>query len=111
VTERTHQQKLRQYSQPGRVMWKAADHIDKLEAAIREAIGCGDPHTAFEIIEAALPSEPELKPCPFCGGKAEAMTNMGDYTYYRCKKCLVRTHDCSCETEPEAREAWNRRTK
>lgn len=54
----------------------------------------------------------ELKPCPFCGGEAEAY----DYEYgidpvvaygCKCKQCGIAMsgHDSKCE----AIEAWNRR--
>lgn len=49
--------------------------------------------------------ETELKPCPFCGGKAE----LSNYTHYwiGCKDCWVET---KCyKSKEEAIEAWNRR--
>jgi Lar family restriction alleviation protein len=48
----------------------------------------------------------ELKPCPFCGGKAEA-----GYLYFRpyivCRKCHAKI-PCY-NTYPQAIEAWNTR--
>lgn len=52
----------------------------------------------------------ELKTCPFCGGKAEMLN-------YSENEWLVRCTDCDGmverwrETEEEAIEQWNRRTK
>lgn len=61
-------------------------------------------------------NEIKLKPCPFCGGKAEFMTN----PVYRtirvyCSKCKANTIDFesdvySCAAE-NAAEAWNNRTE
>lgn len=55
-------------------------------------------------------SEIKLKPCPFCGGKAESCTPwMGmAYGYWvRCEACGCETEVSS--TEEQAAEAWNRR--
>lgn len=53
----------------------------------------------------------ELKPCPFCGGKAEIYDGItfGFQRQYepRCVKC-----ECAIglyDTEEQAAEAWNRR--
>lgn len=56
----------------------------------------------------------ELKPCPFCGGKAEYETVSTRHVfkkyigfYIKCTECGVST---GVElTVKEAREAWNRR--
>lgn len=56
----------------------------------------------------------ELKPCPFCGGKAF----LAEYDYkfdtgyvptygVECTGCNAAIYDC--DTEEEAAEAWNRR--
>lgn len=56
----------------------------------------------------------ELKPCPFCGGKAAIGTlfhsrdNIVKYTM-KCSGCGVLTP--LYKTKQEARKAWNRRTK
>ena len=67
----------------------------------------------------------ELKPCPFCGGKAEykrtAIKTNGCWTDAVCVRCTVcdsRTgrilYDAkkhpNCEEYEEAAEAWNRRS-
>jgi Lar family restriction alleviation protein len=49
----------------------------------------------------------ELKPCPFCGGKAET------YDYYF-NEWYIGCVECSCDlgvfdTKEEAIEAWNKR--
>lgn len=56
----------------------------------------------------------KLKPCPFCGGKAEIVyrTNYSAHKFYRteCSECDART--ASYEDEPgkgEAIERWSRR--
>ncbi|MCA9330125.1 Lar family restriction alleviation protein, partial [Candidatus Saccharibacteria bacterium] len=53
--------------------------------------------------------EPEVKPCPFCGGKADVLENAWGY-YINCSKC--RKGD-SCLSgfyeKQEAIEAWNKR--
>ncbi len=55
--------------------------------------------------------EPELKPCPFCGGEANAFTLSGDY-YTSQQVCCEGCSACgpaedTCRT---AIDAWNRRT-
>ena len=47
----------------------------------------------------------ELKPCPFCGGKAEMMGIT--FVYVKCLKCGVET--MGFREEDEAAGAWNRR--
>ena len=60
----------------------------------------------------------ELKKCPFCGGKAELITNRSDLTSnawskVRCKSCYAETkkyyiaHEYS--SDDLAVDAWNRR--
>lgn len=49
----------------------------------------------------------ELKPCPFCGGKAH-LVDLG-YSWTRCDECEA---EGPCEsTAQRAIEAWNRRVK
>lgn len=57
----------------------------------------------------------ELKPCPFCGGKAKYVYQM-PYNAVKCTKCKVfgKTIVDSYEQQDgkaEAIEAWNRRTE
>ena len=50
----------------------------------------------------------QLKPCPFCGGKAKVILFMRNYGV-ACTKCLggiVPHHE---QTKHEAIKAWNRR--
>lgn len=54
----------------------------------------------------------ELKPCPFCGGKAQRMAwhddnPFGKPYFIECKKCECMT--TLYETLNQAKEAWNRR--
>ena len=54
----------------------------------------------------------ELKPCPFCGGKAEIVNvNMGKFFDVSCKHLWCRGYAESVmyNTEVEAIEAWNHR--
>lgn len=64
----------------------------------------------------------ELKPCPFCGGKAEYKTYMSQPTlfssskrhiYYICGDCEAQTkafrESVHYSAEEKAAEAWNRR--
>ena len=57
---------------------------------------------------------PKLKRCPFCGGEACMQEHV--FVGYRSTYGIV-CLDCCCETrqfydtETEAAEAWNRRTK
>lgn len=58
----------------------------------------------------------ELKPCPFCGSKAETYIDF-DYCYASvlCTKCDVYLYDESSDipkvNELRAIQKWNRRTK
>ena len=48
-----------------------------------------------------------LKPCPFCGGRAELFgTKNSGIFYVKCLECDV---DGNFDTPEEARAAWNRR--
>ena len=55
----------------------------------------------------------ELKPCPFCGGKAELKTFWGGFHIRRyinvvqCTSC--RANSGEWKIKPKAIEAWNRR--
>ena len=55
----------------------------------------------------------ELKPCPFCGGKAELKHDRVHYSYVMCMECHARTmfievapYHCSND---RAIEYWNHR--
>lgn len=55
----------------------------------------------------------ELKPCPFCGGKAKIM-KMGYPHWIYCLDCGARVHGRVVgekEGEEASIKAWNRRTK
>lgn len=55
----------------------------------------------------------KLKPCPFCGGKAEFVIYWGGFTarrfisVVRCTKC--RANSGEWKQKPKAIKAWNRR--
>ena len=51
----------------------------------------------------------ELKPCPFCGGKAEFETYGGTACAVTCRKCRCGTPTVSLNDGERAVEAWNRR--
>ena len=54
---------------------------------------------------------PELKPCPFCGGKDIEIIkfDVGSVVAYiaNCQKCFAQTG--FCQTPETAKEAWNTR--
>lgn len=50
----------------------------------------------------------ELKPCPFCGGKARISLFLGNYLV-TCDDCPGATFPCKGMTEKEAVKYWNRR--
>ena len=52
----------------------------------------------------------KLKPCPFCGGKAQYYDYYEGIHFYgiQCTKCIKVVVD-RCFTKKEAREIWNRR--
>jgi len=62
----------------------------------------------------------ELKPCPFCGGKAELHHKteafcLDGYSYVYCTKCRVKTEafpkSYEHSSDGKAIEAWNRRSE
>lgn len=50
-----------------------------------------------------------LKPCPFCGGKAEVIECAGEY-FVKCKKCSI-NQDKLYKQKCTAVNAWNRRVR
>ena len=58
----------------------------------------------------------KLKPCPFCGGKADFKTYIGACVYVECRKCRT-TSDVFDKTDflelncIAAADAWNRRAE
>ena len=50
----------------------------------------------------------ELKPCPFCGGKAEMLNYSSNEWLVECTKCQGMVEKW-CKTEEEAIINWNRR--
>ena len=57
--------------------------------------------------------KPELKPCPFCGGKAIFTSIETNYFATRCFVICDNCHASSkrCKNKEEAAEAWNRRAE
>ena len=52
----------------------------------------------------------KLKPCPFCGGKAEILTTDSYSGFDYCVMCISCIGNVDwCNTKEEAIEAWNRR--
>lgn len=56
-------------------------------------------------------AEKELKPCPFCGGKAEIGSEHNDRGAIYCIDCGAKIEfgGCGVELKLKAIEAWNRR--
>ena len=50
----------------------------------------------------------KIKPCPFCGGKAESMESWSAGWYVECQECGVMIRLAE-DSEEEAIEVWNRR--
>lgn len=88
---------------------------------IEDMINNGDIHCdlkdAPKIVDAFFPEVEELKPCPFCGGKAvleDVTVRKGFEAYVACNGgCLAVqrtiTYDTLEEAKEKAIEAWNRR--
>ncbi len=83
--------------------------VDDLERACRILESRDREHIAQEL-RALLPAPP-LKPCPFCGGKARAVTTMpGKYCSVVCdqaQRCCESARQANMET---AIKVWNRRS-
>lgn len=58
------------------------------------------------------PPEPELLPCPFCGGKAIVVLNARNKYTVKCTnaQCEAMLYCKGYNKRSEAAEAWNRRT-
>lgn len=58
-------------------------------------------------------SEIELKPCPFCGGRAVFQDNNSCCSYVYCKKCGATGETVNVSkkfsSDEKAAEKWNRR--
>ena len=52
--------------------------------------------------------ETELKPCPFCGGKAHIYQDCTGYYVAQCDKCGIGT--LLCGDKRTAKRRWNRRS-
>lgn len=52
----------------------------------------------------------EIKPCPFCGGKANKV-KFGKIQMFECEKCRAVVSFCGAESELKATKAWNRRAE
>ncbi len=54
----------------------------------------------------------ELKPCPFCGGKATLYTKTPYASYVKCQICGAKTDlvkiSTECSSDERAIEVWNR---
>lgn len=50
----------------------------------------------------------KLKPCPFCGGKAEYIFKTGYYEKIYCDNCHINTDK---QLMGEAEKIWNRRVR
>ena len=55
----------------------------------------------------------ELKPCPFCGNKANTYSNSRGFWGVDCEsnECITHTMVVDYNTEEDAVEAWNRRAE
>lgn len=94
-------------------------HFDKELGACKKR---SDWSEAMPILEPCLEGPcgdySNLKPCPFCGGKAKLETclereynSLIDYYFIRCTSCGCRTGTYPPEYMHEAAERWNRRAE
>jgi len=63
----------------------------------------------YRVTLALVEPEPELKPCPFCGGEAHVEISKSFYRKVRCDNCGAGTQKW-IDTE-FAVEAWDRRVE
>ena len=78
--------------------------IERLEKrSITKAISAASAELICEVKTMA-----ELKPCPFCGGKAEILSGYGKYTV-QCGSGGCMANISWCTNKDSAIKAWNRR--
>lgn len=94
------------------------DEAIKHARHVAEAVcaGCAEDHLQLaewledykrlKLLEEENQQEPEMKPCPCCGGKA-GMEEMAWDWVVECEKCQLSTR--AYPTPEEAAKAWNRR--
>ena len=75
---------------------------------------CGTPEDAAQEWNELRKPEPEMMPCPFCGGDVTIETDQVDarteVTRFVCNDCGMNTYfDGTSNDEALARDAWNRR--
>lgn len=85
-------------------------HIDEF---VSKTIYFFNPKTAtpihFKDSLILIDKESKLKPCPFCGGKAEVSSIIGGGSAVICKDCEIKTSYIFSSKE-SAIEFWNRRS-
>lgn len=105
-------------------MMTKAEAAEKIMQKCKSYNSCGDcslyvkgkfTNCAIAVMIGVVPARWEdkqahtvkIKPCPFCGGKADVdVGNYGGLVCY-CKKCFSQGKQCN--TKEEAIEWWNRR--
>ena len=107
------------YAELGQQCVDAINRIDSLEAAIREAEALLNPPNfdrsinlieVMEVLQAALPSEPEPELCPVCEGTRNTVAErFGRWFRSRCCNTGCGWETALYRTEAQAREAWNKR--
>ena len=88
---------------------KLTDAVEDMYELLQKRAREGDIE-AYELMCRVKEDTPEkIKPCPFCGGKAEPYKDDEEWVHIKCRECWNETDGHT--TLDTAMEFWNKRTE